>query len=106
VEAGRALELEEGRVTRAGAPDPVLIVRAGQVYRSKAKRGWRFVRVLSVRDKSAVPYATVIEVDAEGEERTGRARDGFLFSQSFATTLTCAAGRWSMPSLYTLERDP
>ena len=91
---------------RVAAPDPVLIVRAGQVYRSKAKRGWRFVRVLSVRDKTTVPYATLLEVDADGAGRAGRARDGFLFSQPFTTTLTCAAGRWSMPSLYTLARDP
>lgn len=80
-----------------------IIVRARQVYRAKAKRGFRYVRVERVSKQNKT--ALLIEVDEEGNNRRGRMRDGFLASMKWNTDLTFRDGRWVMPSYYTLVKD-
>ncbi len=80
-----------------------ILVRAGQVYAAKAKRGHRFVRVEAVHQRDHVPWATLLEVGPDGAPRTGRCRSGFLFSQPFAAYCTFRDGKWTLCDHYRLE---
>lgn len=75
-------------------------VKAKDVYRAKAKRGFRYVRVERVHKKDHVPYVDLVEVYEDGSDRKGRMRDGFLASLVFNTFLTCKDGAWVMPLAY------
>ena len=80
-------------------------VRAGQVFRAKARRGEKRVRIERVlaRTQGYEPYAFAHEIDADGKRRTGTSkRSGLPRGMQFVVQLTWSGERraWVMPPFY------
>lgn len=76
-------------------------VVAGQVYKAKAKRGWRYVKVQRVYKNP--PHARLKECDEHGKNISGRDRFGIPKSFIFDTALSYSPLKYLvMPSFYEL----
>ena len=80
-------------------------VRAGQVYRAKAKRGHRYVLIEQVRGLSDwCAYALAREVSSEGELLRGHLH-GLPRDVQMRITLTYQKGEPTMPPWYELHEQ-
>lgn len=80
-------------------------VKAGQVYRAKARRGWHYVKILRVH--RAIPCVTVRKVNADGSKVYGRYPQGHLLQgmpkgNPFTAYLTWVDGQLQMGPAYEL----
>lgn len=84
----------------------IMTVKKDQIYRAKARRGYRFVKVCKVRlADSHEPYVELIEVDEQGDKRTGKSWSQIPRSLKFNSQLICVDGKWIMPSYYSYFAD-
>ena len=85
-----------------------VVVRAGQTYLAKARRGTKRVVIEQVRANGGDPYALAHEIDPEGKRRPGRDGHGLLRGMQFTVKLTWDGGRaaWIMPPFYAEEDQP
>lgn len=87
-------------------PTPKLVpVRAGQIYRAKARRGWHYVRILRVH--RAIPCVTARKVNADGGKvygkyPVGHPLQGLRRGDPFTIYLTWVAGQLQMSPSYEL----
>ena len=79
-------------------------VRAGQVFRAKARRGTKRVLIERVRSRTHgyEPYVFAHEIDADGRRRTGTSGSGLPRGMQFVVQLTWSSAQraWVMPSFY------
>jgi hypothetical protein len=82
----------------------VVVVKAKQIYKAKALRGFRYVKVVRVRKAGVeAPHVDLREVKRDGTNATGRrCQGGIPRSMVFTAYLTCKDGRWTMPPFYSL----
>lgn len=80
-------------------------VKAGQMYRAKARRGWSYVKVLRVHP--AIPCVTVRKVNADGSKVYGRYPQGHTLQgmrrgDPFTVYMTWVEGQLQLSSSYEL----
>lgn len=74
-------------------------VRAKQVYRAKAQRGYRYIHVDQVRDRDGGAYALAHEVLPSGEKARGWLH-GVQRDVPLYVRLTWDGKDWRMPPFY------
>lgn len=85
---------------------PPAAVKAGQVYRARARRGFRYVRIDQVRGLQSPPaYALATEILPSGEEARGWLH-GVDRALQARISLTWRDGGVAMPPWYELVPAP